>query len=118
MTNSTRVSIDEVSPAEWDNAFKGFYTKNTVGKINFSPDSSGPDLDCVGIDAVNAPKHYVSGKIECIDYIQDRLSPEAFAGFLEANITKYLHRWRDKDGVEDLRKARWYLDRLIKETVS
>lgn len=64
-------------------------------------------------DVVSKPKHYTSGGIECIDYIESALSPEAYQGFLQGNVTKYLHRWRNKNGVEDLRKARWYLEALI-----
>ena len=41
------------------------------------------------------------------------MSREAFAGFLQGNVIKYLCRYRDKNGVEDLRKARHYLDKLI-----
>jgi len=66
-------------------------------------------------DSVNSPPHYNRGGIECIDAIEaavkDLAGPEAV---LTANALKYLWRWKDKGGVEDLRKARWYIDRLIK----
>jgi len=65
-------------------------------------------------DNVNSPKHYTSSTIECITAIQAALGDE-FRGFLRGNVIKYLWRYQDKGGVEDLRKARWYLDRLIKE---
>ena len=65
-------------------------------------------------DAIN-PSHYKDNGIECIEYIKERLSAEEFSGYLNGNVLKYQHRWRDKNGVEDLRKARWYLDRLIQE---
>jgi hypothetical protein len=67
-------------------------------------------------DNVNHPSHYTQGAIECIDAIK-----EATKGLLgieavcTANIIKYVWRWKFKNGVEDLRKARWYLDRLIEE---
>ena len=48
-------------------------------------------------DPVNAPKHYV-GKIECIDYLWDKLTPEEFTGFCMGNVLKYCSRWRKKDG--------------------
>lgn len=67
-----------------------------------------------GNDPVN-PKHYTGNGIECIEYIKERLSKEAFLGFLNGNLIKYTHRWRDKNGVEDLRKARWYMDKLLEE---
>ena len=63
-------------------------------------------------DVVNSPAHYTNSKIEAIDYLSDTLG-EGFSYFLEGNVKKYLHRWRYKNGVEDLKKAQWYLDRLI-----
>lgn len=65
-------------------------------------------------DPVNHPKHYnQNGTIECIDYIQDFLTKEEYIGYLRGNIAKYLHRWRYKNGIEDLKKADWYLNKLI-----
>ena len=56
-------------------------------------------------DIVNNPFHYGSGKIECIEYIEDFLTEEEYIGYLRGNIAKYLHRWRYKNGVEDLKKS-------------
>ena len=64
-------------------------------------------------DNVNNPSHYGQGNIEAIVYIEDTLNDEEFVGYLRGNIAKYLHRWRYKGGVEDLKKAQWYLNRLI-----
>jgi hypothetical protein len=65
-------------------------------------------------DEVNNPDHYANGNIECIEYLYDNLPYEAFLGGLEWNIKKYMHRWRYKSKpVQDLKKARWYLDKLI-----
>jgi len=47
--------------------------------------------------------------------IEDFLSNDEYAGYLRGNIAKYLHRWRYKNGVEDLKKARWYLEALIQQ---
>ena len=66
-------------------------------------------------DNVNNPNHYGQGSIESITYIEDSLTKEEYTGFLRGNISKYLHRWRYKNGVEDLKKAQWYLAKLIKE---
>jgi hypothetical protein len=67
-------------------------------------------------DAVNNPDHYNNGKVECIDYLKDNLPWEAYTGYLEGNCKKYLHRFRyKKKPLEDLKKARWYLERLISE---
>lgn len=64
-------------------------------------------------DMVNSPAHYGQGQIECIDYIEDFLSRDEYIGYLRGNVAKYMHRWRYKNGLEDLRKANWYLNRLI-----
>ena len=69
-------------------------------------------------DSVNHPPHY-AGKIECIDAIEaavaDLSGPEAVS---TGNAIKYLWRWKTKNGIEDLRKAKWYIDRLIKNANS
>lgn len=64
-------------------------------------------------DNIN-PSHYLSGKIECIDAIESALSPEEFKGFLRGNVLKYNWRCMQKNGIEDLKKAQWYEERLIK----
>lgn len=64
-------------------------------------------------DNVNKPSHYMTGKIETIDHIQDMLGDFEFDGFCIGNVIKYISRFRHKNGLEDLKKARWYLDRVI-----
>ena len=66
-------------------------------------------------DPVNRPAHYTSGGIECIDAMQAAFGAEAVKDFCLCNAFKYLWRHRNKNGVEDLKKARWYLNRLITE---
>ncbi len=74
------------------------------------------DKGIVSEDMVEKPAHYNVGNIECIDYLKDNMSWDGFTGYLEGNTKKYLHRWRYKTKpLEDLKKARWYLDRLIQE---
>ena len=90
---------------------------------NFAPVDQGlgffehPDIDDTGniVDNVNNPSHYGQGKIEAIEYISDFLTPEEYQGYLRGNIAKYLHRFPYKNGIEDLKKAQWYLERLIEE---
>ena len=65
-------------------------------------------------DVVNNPSHYNKGGIECIDAIA-AATGEGFEFYLQGNIMKYMWRYRYKNGTEDLKKARWYLDKLIKE---
>lgn len=65
------------------------------------------------MDNVNHPLHYTEGKIECIEYIEDKLTPEEYRGYIKGNVLKYITREKHKNGDEDIRKAKWYLDRLV-----
>lgn len=64
-------------------------------------------------DDVNNPTHYTQGEIECIDAIRAALTPEEYRGYLKGNVMKYTWRERVKGATESLRKAQWYLQRLI-----
>ena len=65
-----------------------------------------------GSDNVSHPIHYM-GKVEVIDYIEDKLTPEQFEGYLVGNVMKYMSRYQKKNGLEDLKKGSWYLNKLI-----
>lgn len=65
------------------------------------------------VDVVNHPPHYTDGGIECIEAIEAQLTIEEYRGYLKGNCVKYLWRERHKGGVESLKKAQWYLERLI-----
>ena len=62
---------------------------------------------------VNHPDHYNAGPVECIDALQSALTSEEFAGFCKGNALKYIWREQHKGSTESLRKAVWYLERLI-----
>ena len=64
------------------------------------------------MNAIN-PAHYQKGGVECIEAIEASMSQEAFKGFLKGNCIKYIYRYENKNGAEDLKKAEWYLLRLI-----
>lgn len=65
-------------------------------------------------DMVNNPPHYTQGGIETIDYLKAKLSPEELKGYLKGNALKYLSRATQKGSeVEDYKKAKWYLDKLV-----
>jgi len=65
-------------------------------------------------DVVNHPPHYTEGNgVECIEAIKSSLTTEEYRGYLKGNIQKYCWRERHKGGTESLKKAQWYLDRLI-----
>jgi hypothetical protein len=64
-------------------------------------------------DTVNHPSHYTDGGIECIEAIESALTSEEYRGYLKGNIQKYVWREKHKGGTESLKKAQWYLQRLI-----
>ena len=66
------------------------------------------------VDMVNQPPHYNQAGIECIEAIR-AATGKGYEFYLQGNILKYLWRYRYKNGLEDLNKARWYLDKLIDE---
>ena len=64
-------------------------------------------------DIVNHPSHYETGTFECIDVMQETQGKEAVMDFCVCNALKYLYRHRRKNGIEDIKKARWYIDKYI-----
>lgn len=75
-----------------------------------------PATEAAQPDPVNQPQHYASGEIECIDAIRASMTKEAFCGYLKGCAQKYFWRYEKKiNPVEDIKKARWYSERLIKE---
>ena len=68
------------------------------------------------VDMVNHPAHYTQGGIECIDALKAAtVSKTGIEAVCAANAIKYLWRYEEKNGIEDVKKARWYIDRLIRE---
>ena len=65
------------------------------------------------VDNVNNPSHYNQAGIECLVAIA-AATDNGYEYYLQGNIIKYLWRYRYKNGIEDLKKAQFYLDRLIK----
>ena len=67
-------------------------------------------------DMVNHPAHYTAGGIECIEALKSATTGlNGIEAVCTANAIKYLWRWKNKNGVQDLEKAKWYIDYLIKE---
>ena len=89
------MSINDATPQEGDEVAKKIREDKTYG------------------DDVDSPFHYNNSNIECIDAIEAASTKEEFEGYLRANVLKYVWRFRYKDKIKDLRKARWYLDKLI-----
>lgn len=92
--------------------------------INSKPDGSDEELsvvyepaDLLSLhvpDVVNHPSHYTNGKVECIDAIESAtVGKTGIEAVCVANVIKYLWRYEDKNGLEDIKKAQWYLNKLI-----
>jgi len=82
-----------------------FPSENTIFTFEGGPILFGDD--------VNHPVHYTDGAIECIEAIEAQLTAEEFRGYLKGNIAKYIWREKHKGGTNSLKKAQWYLDRLV-----
>ena len=66
-------------------------------------------------DPVERPQHYTAGAVECIDAIKSALTEEEFRGFCKGNVLKYAWREKHKGSTEDLRKASWYIGKLLED---
>ena len=114
----TRNKIYDVVKKDWTS----YEIVNDFGKIRSYTDAlfevvtedemTKPNINDI-LDNVEHPSHYCRGGIECIDAIEASLGKDEFAGFLRGNIIKYVWRYKDKNGLEDLKKAQWYLNKLI-----
>lgn len=65
---------------------------------------------------VEHPSHYNNGTIECIDALESALSKDQMIGFCVGNAIKYLWRHQHKGKIEDLKKARFYIDWVINKS--
>lgn len=120
------MSIDDATPTQWDKARQSYLKAIEEHEIVRPPkehtyrptldDLMKQTFDAFGEeirpDMVDKPPHYNQGGIECIDYIEQQLGDE-YRGYLQGNVIKYLHRFKYKNGLEDLKKAQWYLNKLV-----
>ena len=66
------------------------------------------------IETVEHPQHYNQGSIECIDAMKSAFGVDEVSSFCKLNAFKYIWRAKDKlNTLEDLKKARWYIDKII-----
>lgn len=88
---------------------------STEDVLKTKPDGSDEELSVVyERDVVNHPSHYTNGKVECIDAIESAtVGKTGIEAVCVANVIKYLWRYEDKNGLEDIKKAQWYLNKLI-----
>lgn len=66
-----------------------------------------------GEDIVNHPPHYETGKFECIDVMIETQGIESVMSYCVCNALKYIYRHKRKNGLEDIKKAVWYLNKYI-----
>lgn len=111
-------SDDKLSVA-YDHVYKNGEARLDGSHINPAPhvklpkeateSSNNPNM-------VNHPQHYTQGGIECIDALKAAtVGKHGIEAVCVANVIKYLWRYEEKNGAEDVRKARWYIERLLKE---
>ena len=112
------MSIDNATPEEWNALRKKTATPvaDTWNHI-YDDDNEPNDHPVYGdykYDSVHRPEHYNTGSLECIDAMKGMLNHDEYIGYLRGNALKYMWRFRyKKSPIEDLRKARWYEERLI-----
>jgi hypothetical protein len=103
-----------ITDEDWDNCVTQM--EDRLKKIDEALDEVCiSEQEEMAFDMVNKPRHYNSGNIEPIDYIEDvtRQLTDGFEGACIANVIKYISRQHLKNGLVDVKKARWYLNRLI-----
>lgn len=64
-------------------------------------------------DTVNHPAHYETGKYNSIDVMIETQGADTVANFCICNAFKYLYRWKNKNGIEDIKKAQWYIGKFL-----
>ena len=134
MTTVAKYSGDEITPTEqmfnqyneetavfvdkeneyWSFASKDYYREKWHLIISFEYFKENYLDGTATQDIVNHPNHYNSYSREVIDTMQGSMTAEEFKGYLKGNVMKYVTRYQFKNGVEDLNKAQWYLNKLTK----
>ena len=108
-TDNYSCAFDEMDDKMLDKIYGWYKELDPVACEN--AEAKEPD-----VDMVNHPSHYTQGGIECIDALKAAtVSKTGIEAVCTANAIKYLWRYEEKNGIEDVKKARWYIDRLIKE---
>jgi hypothetical protein len=105
------MSINDATPEQWD---KASHSAALLSYKNMA-EKEASKID----EMVKEPPHYNMGSIQCIDAIEESMGSTAFEGYLKGNVLKYLWRYNyKKKALEDLKKAKWYLDKLIEQKES
>ena len=99
------MEIDDFEKVTVGSSFEDFLedTLDVIARL-------GQDFDAS--DNVNSPSHYNQSGIECIDAIKASLG-DSYQDYCKGNVMKYLWRYKYKNGIEDLKKAQWYLNSMV-----
>ena len=111
------ISIDDATSEDWDALRDKSTGRDNKFQVQWLDEEDVPNEHPVfgKPDMVESPAHYNNGSIECIEAIEAMLNKDEYIGYLRGNALKYRWRFRYKNKpFEDLRKARWYEDRLMK----
>ena len=108
-----KVEIGRKQIEQWEkeNAGKPIDTRTNYEKL--MDEKAGVKFTA---DSVNSPPHYQNGTMETIEIMENQMSVERFLGYLEGSIIKYISRYEyKKNPLEDLKKAEWFLRKLIEK---
>ena len=85
----------------------------TKSAIEYLGDQLKEALGVQPVDMVNRPPHYCTGKFECIEVMEEVFGAKAVQDFCLCNAFKYLYRTNSKNGLEDIKKAQWYINKYV-----
>jgi len=109
------VASVNIRGSEWPEARMDALGQNGNEGSHYATQSAADPASNQPKDAIN-PSHYQAGKVECIDALAAAtVNKTGIEAVCTANVIKYLWRYEAKNGLEDVKKARWYLERLIQE---
>ena len=111
------ISINDATSEDWDALRDKSTGRDNKFQVQWLDEEDVPNEHPVfgNPDMVESPPHYNNGSIECIEAIEAMLTKDEYIGYLRGNALKYMWRFRyKKKPFEDLRKARWYEERLLK----
>jgi len=104
---------------EKENAGKPIDTRTNYEKLmDEKAEKNAGNIDIFSIeeDTINSPPHYQNGTLETIEIMEHQMSVDRFLGYLEGSIIKYISRYEyKKNPLEDLKKAEWFLRKLIEK---
>lgn len=109
------MGVGDIKRVLHDGSYQVDFGKHGVFKLHDDMlEEAGSAVDKTN-DAVQHPSHYTQGKVECIEALESATAGLAgIEAVCTANAIKYLWRYKHKNGVQDVKKAQWYINHLIK----